>query len=281
MSAEQLLSEGRPDEALSELKQLIRNDAANPKYRTFLFQLLAIQGDWERARTQLEVAGELDPLALAMVQTYREAIRCELLRADIFAGRRSPLVFGDPQRWLALLIEALQLTGAGDYAKAAPLREQAFDEAPATSGSIDGQAFRWIADGDSRLGPVLEAIINGSYYWVPFDRIKAIHLEPPADLRDMVWTPAYFTWANGGETVGLIPTRYPGSELSPDAQQRMARRTDWTEQAPGLYLGMGQRMLTTDIGDHALMDVRLIELAVSGDEAPAGVADNDAEPPGG
>lgn len=281
MSAEQLLSEGRPDEALSELKQLIRNDAANPKYRTFLFQLLAIQGDWERARTQLEVAGELDPLALAMVQTYREAIRCELLRADIFAGRRSPLVFGDPQRWLALLIEALQLTGAGDYAKAAPLREQAFDEAPATSGSIDGQAFQWIADGDSRLGPVLEVIINGSYYWVPFDRIKAIHLEPPADLRDMVWMPAYFTWANGGETVGLIPTRYPGSESSPDQQQRMARRTDWTEPAPGLYLGMGQRMLTTDIGDHALMDTRLIELAVSGDEETAGVADNDADPPVG
>jgi type VI secretion system protein ImpE len=256
------------DDALAELKQQVRADAANPKHRIFLFQLLAVLGDWERAGTQLEVAGDLDPSALAMVQTYREALRCEVLRSQIFDGKRSPLVFGDPERWLALLLEALQLTAAGEDAKSAPLRDEAFGAAPATGGLIDGQRFDWIADADLRLGPVIEAIINGRYYWVPFHRIRTIEVEPPVDLRDIVWMPAHFTWANGGDTVGLIPTRYPGSEASPDSNIRLARRTDWLEPLPGMYVGQGQRMLATDSGEYPLMDVRLVELrAAAGKEA--------------
>ncbi len=260
MSAEQLLAEGRLDEALAELKQAVRKDAANPRHRVFLFQLLAVQGDWERALNQLEVAGQMDPAALPMVQTYREAMRCEYLRAAIFAGKRSPLILGDPEHWLALVLEALQRTAAGQFEEAARLRDEGFAAAPATSGRLDDQPFAWIADADLRLGPILEAIIDGRYYWIPFHRIRAIRIEAPADLRDMVWMPAYFTWANGGETVGLIPTRYPGSESSADQQIRLARKTEWMEPATGSYLGMGQRMLTTDAGDYSLMDIRRIDL---------------------
>jgi type VI secretion system protein ImpE len=190
MSAEELLKEARLEETLAELKQGVRADAANPKHRIFLFQLLAVLGDWERAHTQLEVVGELDASALAMVQTYREALRCEVLRVQIFAGKRSPLVFGDPEHWIALLLETLQLAESEQYAKAGTLRDQAFGAAPATSGMIDGERFEWIADADQRLGPVLEAIVNGRYYWIPFHRIRTIQVEPPTDLRDIVWMPA-------------------------------------------------------------------------------------------
>ncbi len=81
----------------------------------------------------------------------------------------------------------------------------------ASAGDIDGQPFEWIADADSRLGPVLEAVINGRYYWVPFSRLSRIQIEPPEDLRDMVWMPAHLQFENGGESVALIPTRYQGS----------------------------------------------------------------------
>ena len=77
--------------------------------------------------------------------------------------------------------------------------------------------FNWIADADSRLGPVLEAIINGRYYWVPIQQIRAINITQAADLRDLVWLPAEFTWINGGQAFGLIPTRYPGSESVVDS----------------------------------------------------------------
>jgi len=279
MSAELLLSEGRLDDALAELKQQVRKDAANGRYRIFLFQLLAIQGNWARALTQLEVAGELDPGALAMVQTYREAIRCELLRADIFGGRRSPLIFGDPEPWLALLLEALQLTAADRHEQAEPLRNRAFTEAPATSGTLDGRGFEWIADADMRLGPILEAIVNGRFYWIPFRRIKSIKVEAPVDLRDMVWMPAFFTWANGGESAGLIPTRYPESERNPDPQIRMARKTDWQGAAPNVFFGQGQRMLATDTGDFSLMDIRSVELNVDREHEDASTPD--ADPPDG
>lgn len=276
--AEQSLREGSLEDSLTGLQDQVRKDPSNAKYRVFLFQLLAVCGQWDRAFTQLKVAGELDAGTLAMVQTYREAIRCELLRQSIFAGRGTPLVFGEPERWVALLIEAMRLTAEGDDAAAKPLREEAFDLAPATSGAIDGQPFEWIADADPRLGPVLEAVINGAYYWVPFNFIKTIRFEKPADLRDLVWTPAEFTWANGGGTVGLIPTRYPGSETSENTQIRMGRRTEWLESGADLFVGVGQRMLATEAGEYPLMEIREVSLDTS---AAPDLAEAAAEAPDG
>jgi type VI secretion system protein ImpE len=286
MSADQLLRDGKPDEALAALQQQIRANPADSKLRVFLFQLLSVQGQWDRALTQLNTAGEMDAAHLAMVQTYREGIRCELLRADIFAGKRSPLIFGEPDEWLALLMQAHKALTDGKFDAAAELRDKAFEAAPATSGAIvlpdpdattppaatadelmkdEHQAlrelaFEWLADADSRLGPVVEAVVNGRYYWVPLHRIKQIDVEAPADLRDVVWTPVHFVWANGGDNVGLIPTRYAGSEKNPDPLIRLARKTDWQELAPGLFAGQGQRMLATDSGEYPLMDIRQIRL---------------------
>jgi type VI secretion system protein ImpE len=194
---------------------------------------------------------------------YREALRCELLRADVFAGKRSPMVLGQPEQWLALLIESTLLAGRGQSGQAAQLRASAFDAAPESPGSIDGVAFDWIADADTRLGPVLEAIINGRYYWVSFTRIRGIEIDKPEDLRDLVWMPAHFEFANGGEAVGLIPTRYPGSETSEDGAICLARKTVWQEVSPGVFHGLGQRLLATNNGEYPLMDVRSIQLTGS------------------
>lgn len=264
MLAENLLSAGQLAQALAELQRQVRAEPANVKYRVFLFQLLSVIGDWARALTQLNVAGDLDAATLAMVQTYREALSCEVLRGDVFAGKRLPLVFGEPQQWLAILLESFRLVAAGEFAKGEELRGQAFESAPARSGMLtasegEPRKFEWIADADPRLGPVLEAIINGKYYWVPFETIGKLHFDAPEDLRDVVWMPAQITWMNGGQTVALIPTRYAGSEASTDDAVRLARKTEWIEAGPGLAVGQGQRMLATDVDEFALMDVRSIE----------------------
>ncbi len=260
MLAEERLRGGDVQESLAQLQEQVRKDPANAKHRIFLTQLLAISGEWERATNQLNVLGELDAETLAMVQTYREAMRCEVLRADVFSGRATPLVFGKPERWMALLLEALRVTGQGNNAQAKPLREEAFELAPAVPGTIDGRKFEWIADADLRLGPVLEAVINGNYYWVPFEHIRELKIEEPADLRDFVWMPAQFIWSNGGGTVGLIPTRYPGSESSEDSRVLMGRMTQWLESEPGVYLGLGQRILATDVEEYPLMNIRHVTL---------------------
>jgi type VI secretion system protein ImpE len=255
--SEQALREGDPQRALKLLQDQIRSAPADSKLRVFLFQLLCVQGQWERALNQLVVAGELDASTLAMVQTYREAIQCERLREQVFLGKRAPLLFGEPEAWVALLIEALLHEGQGDNGAARKLRDQAFEQAPASSGTVDGQKFEWMADADMRIGPVIEAVINGRYYWVPMTRLAKIDIDPPVDLRDSVWMAAHFEFIHGGEAVALIPTRYPGTDLS-QSQLALARQTEWNEAQPGFFTGWGQRVLTTDLGDLALMDVRAI-----------------------
>ena len=274
MSAEELIRAGQVDEALAALQQDVRSDPADPKKRVFLFQLLTVLGQWQRALTQLNVAAEMDPLTLAMAQTYREAIRCELFREEVFAGKRAPLVFGAPEQWIALLLQSLRLGAQGEYAHAADVRDRAFEDAPTTDGTIGADAFEWIADADSRLGPVVEAVVNGKYYWIPFNRIRTIALDEPEDLRDFVWTPAHFTWANGGESVALIPTRYPGSHEHANPAVKLARFTDWEEKDSDTFFGMGQRLLATDGGEYSLLDVRTIEL-----NSPEEAGDEGEQPP--
>lgn len=265
--AERSVREGNLEDGLRALQDQVRQDPSNAQLRVFLFQLLSVMGEWDRALTQLNVAADLDSKTLAMAQMYREALHCELFRADVFAGRRSPVVFGEPEEWLALLIEALLVTGTPRAGEAKGLRQRAFETASPSAGMLDGTPFEWIADADMRLGPVCEAIINGRYYWIPFARLSKIVVEPPVDLRDLVWIPAQFHFANGGEAVGVIPTRYPGSEESADYQVRLGRKTVWQEQPPGVFYGLGQRVLTTDAGDRALMDVRTVVIGTQ----PAGV----------
>ncbi|HET6277521.1 MAG TPA: type VI secretion system accessory protein TagJ [Candidatus Polarisedimenticolia bacterium] len=266
MLAEESFRAGKLQESLAQLQEQIRAEPSNSKYRVFLFQLLAVMGQWERALTQLKVLGEMDAGTLAMVQAYRDPLKCEGVRAGVFSGAVAPTIFGEPEHWMALQMEALKLAAKGHYAQSRQLRDEAFELAPSTPGTIDGKAFEWIADADARLGPMLEAIVNGRYYWIPFHRIRKIRIEEPADMRDMVWTPVHFEWANGGEMVGMIPTRYPGSEASDDAQIRMARKTEWMQRDEETFLGLGQRMLSTNEDEYPLIDIRSIELIPAGGE---------------
>ncbi|PWI34100.1 virulence protein SciE type [Vibrio albus] len=267
MLAKQSLIEGRLTDALSQLQDQIRKEPSRAEYRTFLFQLLSVLGQWERALTQLKVAGELDAGTLAMVKMYETALNCEAFRQQVFAGLRSPLIFGQPPEWIALLLEALRLETDNKLQQSQSVRNQAFELAPAIAGSINGQPFAWISDADPRLGPVFEAIINGQYYWIPQENIQSIQIEEPSDLRDVVWMPAHFNWRNGGEIVGLIPARYPGSEQSDDPMIQLSRKTDWSDEGNELYIGYGQRMLATDNDEYPLMEVRDIQFETDANSA--------------
>lgn len=268
-AAEQALKQGDLTLALQYLQDGVRSQPANAKLRIFLFQLLAVDGQWTRAMTQLKVCGELDASTLAMVNTYREALQCEALRDAVFNGQTTPMVFGQPQTWVAHLVEALQADVRGDHALAKHLREQALEGAPTTSGTLNGERFEWIADADSRLGPVLEVIINGRYGWMPFASVAKITFEAPSDLRDMVWMPATLELPNGGGTVALVPTRYAPMPEAADNLTRLSRRTDWIEISPEQYRGVGQRLITTDQAELGLLDVRTITLDAAADEGGA------------
>jgi type VI secretion system protein ImpE len=266
MTAEQLLKDGRPEEALNELKKAVREDPADAKKRVFLFQLLCILGDWKRAATQLQVLAEMDSASMMMARIFEPVLVCEAIRADVFAGNRTPIIFGQPPEWIGSLAEAMAFFGKGEFKAGAQLRDKAFEAAPASAGTVNGEAFEWIADADERLGPVLEVILEGRYCWVPFCRIRQIFIEPVADLRDLVWAPAQFVWENGGQASGHIPARYAGTERLEEASLKLSRKTEWRDKS-GIQIGVGQRMLATDAGEYPLLEIRKIEIT-PGDDAP-------------
>ena len=271
-AAERSLKEGDPASALARLQEDVRARPSDAKLRVFLFQLLCVLGQWERALNQLRVASELEPLALPMAQMYGEAVRCEAIRTAVFEGQKSPMILGEPDQWLALLIEARLRAGHGETSQAEELRLRAYEEAPTSSGDIDGRPFEWLADADSRLGPVMEAIINGRYYWVPFSRLTKVSMEAPEDLRDLVWMPAHLDFDNGGESLALIPTRYPGSEASEDGGVALARKTVWEPLGGDAYRGLGQRLLATDTGETPILEIRSISVRQEGAGETPGVA---------
>ncbi len=199
-----------------------------------------------------------------MAQTYREAIICEVFREKVFAGEKDPLIFGEPQEWAALMVEAVKLLAQGRAAEAASLRERAFEAAPAATGEINGLPFEWIADADMRLGPLLEIIINGRYFWMPFTTIGSMVVEPPKDLRDCVWMPATLTLRNGGDVVALIPSRYAGTVIGGNDAARLSRSTDWRDAGADTFLGVGQRLLATDAGDTPIMELRTLSVRQDG-----------------
>jgi type VI secretion system protein ImpE len=261
VSALEALRAGDLDTSMALVKQDVRKNPRDARLRTFLFQMFCITGEWERALTQLSVTADLDPGALPMAHTYQAVIRCEMLRERVFRGETSPTVLGDPGEWLPLLIEATRLFGQQKFREANTYRESAFEKAPETSGEIDGQVFAWIADADPRLGPVFDVIVQGKYVWVPVDRIRRIQIDPPADLRDQVWMPAYFTWGNGGGAHGFIPTRYQGSSESDDVSVKMSHRTEWRDVGD-CAIPIGQRVIVTDVSETALMDVRDLVMTI-------------------
>ncbi|MET0123754.1 MAG: type VI secretion system accessory protein TagJ, partial [Candidatus Thiodiazotropha sp. 6PLUC9] len=130
---------------------------------------------------------------------------------------------------------------------------------------LDEQPFAWLADADSRIGPMFEAIVNGRYYWIPMQRLKKVSIEAPEDLRDMVWTPAHLTFENEGEAVALLPARYPGTEQETDTALKLSRKTEWLTPADNLYIGLGQRMLATDQNEYPLLNTREIEFQAATD----------------
>jgi type VI secretion system protein ImpE len=267
MTPEELLRQGKLDECLKAVEAKVRSDPADAKLRVLLFQVLAVMGQWDRAQTQLQTAAQLDAGNNLMAQVCKQAILCEHLRAEVWAGKRTPLVLGEPEDWVSWIIQAAAMTAAGQHAAAEELRARAFDAAPAVAGKIvvgdeesEPISFEWIADADERLGPMLEAMVDGKYYWIPWQRIALVKIDRPTDLRDVVWLPAEFIWTAGGRSVGLIPVRYPGSEdPRHEGLVRLARKTDFLEDN-GFQYPIGQRLLATDGGEYPIMEVRSVRL---------------------
>ncbi|WP_420382731.1 type VI secretion system accessory protein TagJ [Novosphingobium sp.] len=253
--ADTLLREGDLDGARQALVGIVRTQPSNQQARMFLFQLLAIAGEWDKAHSQLQALAQLSAEAQMLAVAYGQAIAAEKQRAAIFAGAAPmPLLRGEGT-WAQDLAQSITALAKGDIAQADDLRLAAFDAAPDNPGGCNGDRFDWIADADTRFGPAIEIIMGGRYGLIGFDQIAAIRSKGPRDLRDTVWYPVEVFMRQGQSAAAMLPARYPGSETA-DSALRLARSTDWIECDWGQQ-GLGQHVWTVSGGaDCGILEIR-------------------------
>lgn len=240
---------------ISQLQALIRANPAKVEHRIHLAQLLMVAGQWERCLQQLQITAQLDPKSTAMAQTYRALIQAEIFREQTFNGQRDPLSLGETANWQDLLAEALIARANNQIALAEKFQQQAFDEAPCSTFLVNDTQADWIADGDSRLGPICEVFMNGSYYWLPFTQIKQLTLEVPKDLRDLVWIPAKITLTDFSQHFGFLPSRYVFSYQAGNDQLSLSTLTEWTPLSEQSWAGSGQKMFITNDTEYPLLSI--------------------------
>ena len=229
MRAIELYQSGKLTEAIQTLGEELRNQPADRKRRTFLFELLCFAGEFDRAEKQLNIlAGDNQQADLGIV-LYRSALHAERLRRDMFEKGE--------------FIE----TGTPGSPK----------------GTLNGAAFTELADGDPRIGSRLEIYAAGAYLWIPFEHITAVETEPPRRLRDLLWIPALvrtgpaFKDKELGEV--LIPALAPMSFQNSNDAVRLGRATIWEEADGGQVVPYGQKVFLMDGEEVPVLEIRKLE----------------------
>ena len=259
--ADELLRQGDLDGARATLVESVRKAPSDQAARMFLFQLLAVSGEWDKAQTQLRSVAQLSPEAAMLAAVYNQAIGAERLRADAYEGRTPFPVLVASSPWVEQLAQGLTAMAAGRKEEGEALRDQAFDAATDTPGRLNDEPFLWIADADPRLGPCFEAIVSGKWGLIPFEAVDQIKSEGPKDLRDIVWLPVEMRLRSGQSAAALLPARYPGSEGADSPDLRLGRATEWRD-GPAGEQPLGQRLWTFDTGeDVGVLALRQLDMA--------------------
>ena len=242
-----------------------------------LFQLLCAVRQWERAVQQLQVYAQLDPRQAPAAQACRDLIRAERRRALVFGGSERPGFVYEPPSWVDGLLDALRLTALGQLDEADRARERALDHAPLVPVRSSQLQLDWIADSDSRLGPVCELVSAGHYRWLPFSDIAAWKIEEPTMLLDLVWAPCSLKLADGSAMRGFMPARYPATAVTQAAGRQsdptpeceddawlLGRKTSWQEVGRTGVFGHGQKTWTTNAGDFGVFELGSCEFGHGG-----------------
>jgi len=236
MTPLELYRAGELGQAIKALGEELRSNPLDAKRRTFLFELLCFAGEYDRAEKQLDVLAAQSPKAMPGMMLYRSAIHAERTRQEMFAKGETPGV-----------------------ADGAPV-----------GGSWNGKAFDEMSDADPRIGPNLEVFIAGSYTWIPMHYLRGLEVEPPANLRDLLWARARveaspeFRLQDLGEV--LLPVISPLSSGNADAAVRMGRETAWEEDAAHGQIPYGAKMMVIDGVDVPLLELRSVEWEPSVEE---------------
>jgi type VI secretion system protein ImpE len=263
--AKALYEAGKLEEALEALTAEVKANPGDTSRRTFLFELLCLAGQWDRAEKQLDVIGHQSAQADLGVQVYRHNIRAERERQNVFATGVQPHFLNEPPPYVDFLVDAINKLRDGDTAGARTSLDHAEEERPALSGKLNGQPFHDFRDSDDSVGPVLELIVKDKYTWLPFEQIRRFEISKPSQLRDLIWAQARIEALDG--TVGevYVPTLYAGSSEHENVQVKLGRMTDWKQVGEDIYRASGLRLFLVDNEDKTLFEASAVEFDSAGE----------------
>jgi len=260
MSAAEHFQAGRLNEAIDAQLAAVRSAPLDSGRRTFLFELLAFAGQWDRADQQLAVLAQETAEKGWGASVYQNLIAAEKKRQQVFAGQARPDVFLDPPPFIAARWEALeQLSRGTAEATAAGIQKLAESDAaaPSINGNINDQPVTGLRDADDLLAPVLEVMLLRDYVWVPWVQIRELDIERPSHPRDLLWTPATIVLSDGEERRAYLPSLYPGTSAAKADNLKLGRLTDWVvPDSDGPVCGLGQHLLLAGDKDFGLLEVR-------------------------
>jgi type VI secretion system protein ImpE len=127
-------------------------------------------------------------------------------------------------------------------------------------GELNGTAFSEFRDADPRIGANLEVFLAGSYTWIPIHYLRRLEIEPPTNLRDLVWararvdTSADFRLQELGEV--LLPVLSPLSFHHQDETVRLGRESAWEANDEFGEIPYGAKMMVVDGVEIPLLDIR-------------------------
>lgn len=251
----QALKNASLDEIFEQVLAQVKEHPQDLKAREVLFKLYCVEGVWDKALLQLQTLAMLDEGLQKQTELYKNLVFSEMQRMQILTGKRPAVTLqGDTPEWMAKLQQANAEHYAGKGEQAEISRQEAFELAPESAGKSDTLGeFSWIADSDSRIGPVCEFIYAGGYRWLPFSSLQQLSVSTPGDLLDLLWIPS--TLKIDGEVYhGFIPARYPVNNS--DSQDcKLGLKTEWATLSDILFTGSGRKVLTTNVSEHSIMEV--------------------------
>jgi type VI secretion system protein ImpE len=270
MTPRALFEAGKVTEAIAALVEEVKKNPLDAARRGFLCELLCITGEFDRADAQLETIGKQDAKAAVAIALFRQLIRAEQARRQLFDEGRLPEFLDKPGDRLQLHLKATIALREGNAAEAAELLEQAEKLTPQLSGRCGDASFEGFRDLDDLTSSFFEVYTStGKYYWIPFEQVVSVEIRPIESPRDLLWRRASMVVRNGPEGDVYLPAVYAGTGAETDQNLWLGRGTDWRPQASNIVRGVGQRMFLVGETDVPLHELTIIEFNApeSGSEA--------------
>ncbi|HEY2617028.1 MAG TPA: type VI secretion system accessory protein TagJ [Acetobacteraceae bacterium] len=254
-TAASLFHAGRLDDAVAAAQAALRKAPTDLNARVLLGELLAFSGNLERADVVLDAASAIDPSTALVVAEFRQLIRADMARRQLFRDGRVPEFLADPTETQRLQLAALVALRAGDLAGAASQAEAAEAVRPRAPGKHGDVAFDDLRDADDLLAGSFEVLTTtGKYFWIPTERVQTLEFHAPKRPRDLLWRRASMSVASGPDGEVYLPAVYVGDDPMTDAL-RLGRETDWREAEGAPVRGVGQRLFMVGEEAVAMMDL--------------------------